>query len=57
MPVKAEQALERAAAKKGYKKGSKRWRAYVYGALRKLGWKPARETTSKPSKKSRRRKK
>jgi len=38
-----EQNLKRQAAKKGLK--GKRAAAYVYGTLRKTGWKPSREKT------------
>ena len=38
MPAKLEQRLKRQAKKKGY--GEKRTGAYVYGTLRKTGWKP-----------------
>jgi len=38
MPVKLERKLKRQAAKKGF--GKKRAAAYVYGTLRKTGWKP-----------------
>lgn len=44
MPKAAERALKKEAAKKhltGVRKN-----AYVYGALRKMGWKPAREQGS-----------
>jgi hypothetical protein len=41
MPKKAERALKKAARKKGLK--GKRKRAYVYGGLRKTGWKPKRK--------------
>jgi hypothetical protein len=41
MPVKLERALKRQAAKKGLSKERKD--AYVYGTLRKTGWKPERE--------------
>lgn len=41
MPKKLEAALKREAKKKGL--GKKRTAAYVYGTLRKTGWKPARE--------------
>ena len=41
MPKKAERALKRSAKKKGLK--GKRARAYVYGAMRKAGWKPKSE--------------
>lgn len=40
MPKALEKRLEREAAKKGLK--GKRRNAYVYGTLRKLGWKPGR---------------
>jgi len=38
MPKKLEQKLKREAKKRGY--GKKRTDAYVYGTLRKAGWKP-----------------
>ena len=38
MPKKAEANLKRTAAKRGY--GKERTGAYVYGTLRKMGWKP-----------------
>jgi hypothetical protein len=41
MPKKLEARLRRAARRKGY--GKKREDAYVYGALRRAGWKPKRE--------------
>lgn len=41
MPKKLERKLKREASKKGLK-GSRK-DAYVYGALRKTGWKPKRE--------------
>jgi len=37
MPKKLERKLKREAKKKGF--GRKRTGAYVYGTLRKLGWK------------------
>ena len=40
MPKKLEIKLKRQAAKKGF--GKKRSNAYVYGTLRKTGWKPKR---------------
>lgn len=40
MPKKMEQRLKRAAARKGMK--GDRANAYVYGSLRKTGWKPKR---------------
>jgi len=45
MPVKEERKLKRAARKKGLK--GKRANAYVYGTLRKEGWKPSREKKKK----------
>lgn len=41
MPAKMERALKREAKKKGL--GKKRTGAYVYGTMRKTGWKPSRE--------------
>lgn len=41
MPKKEEQKLKRQAKKKGLK--GDRLNAYVYGTLRKEGWKPKRE--------------
>lgn len=41
MPKKMEKALKKAAKKKGMK--GKRANAYVYGTMRKAGWKPKRE--------------
>ena len=41
MPKKMHEALERQAKKKGLK--GKRKCAYVYGTMRKAGWKPKRE--------------
>lgn len=38
MPKKAEQAMKRTAKKRGY--GKERTNAYVYGGLRKMGWRP-----------------
>ena len=44
MPRKIEQKLKKQARKKGFVKDglSKRGKAYVYGTLRKAGWKPKR---------------
>lgn len=39
MPVKMERALKKQAKKKGL--GKKRTGAYVYGTMRKTGWKPS----------------
>ena len=36
MPIKVERKLKATAKKRGY--GKKRTGAYVYGTLRKLGW-------------------
>lgn len=41
MPKKMEEKLEKQARKKGLK--GKRKRAYKYGTMRKMGWKPKRE--------------
>lgn len=41
MPKKMEAALKREAQKKGLT--GERKDAYVYGAMRKTGWKPKRE--------------
>ena len=45
MPKKLERQLKRQARKKGFVKDglSERGQAYVYGTLRKTGWKPSRE--------------
>lgn len=40
MPKKLERKLKVQAAKKGF--GKKRTGAYVYGTLRKTGWKPSK---------------
>lgn len=44
MPKKLEKALKKTAKKKGLK--GKRRDAYVYGTLRKTGWKPKKEKHS-----------
>jgi len=41
MPKKLEEKLKRQARKKGL--GKKRTGAYVYGTMRKAGWKPKKE--------------
>lgn len=41
MPAKLEKALMRQAKKKGYNK--ERAKRFVFGTLRKTGWKPNRE--------------
>jgi len=41
MPKKLEQKLKRQAEKKGF--GEKRTNKYVYGTLRKTGWKPSHQ--------------
>lgn len=41
MPAKMERALKAAAKKKGL--GKKRAGAYVYGTMRKTGWKPSKK--------------
>lgn len=45
MPKKLERKLKRKASKKGLKGARKD--AYVYGTLRKTGWKPSREKKRK----------
>lgn len=45
MPKKLEQQLKKEAAQKGL--SEKRADAYVYGTLRKTGWKPKQEKQSK----------
>lgn len=44
MPKALERKLKLKARKKGFK--SERANAYVYGTLRKTGWKPSREKKS-----------
>lgn len=44
MPKKLERELKREARKKGLT--GERKNAYVYGAMRRLGWKPKREHKS-----------
>ena len=48
MPVAMERALRKQARKKGLK--GKRADAYVYGTMRKRGWKPKRKRTRRPRK-------
>ena len=45
MPKALEQKLMREARGRGY--GEERTNAYVYGTLRKTGWKPSRESVHK----------
>jgi len=45
MPKALERKLKKEAKKKGFK--GKRANAYVYGTLRKTGWKPDREKNHK----------
>ena len=45
MPVKMERKLKAEAKKKGF--SGKRADAYVYGTMRKQGWKPSREKKGK----------
>jgi hypothetical protein len=40
MPKKLEEKLIKEAKLKGMKKGSKKFNAFVYGTLRRSGWKP-----------------
>lgn len=44
MPEKMERALRKEGRKKGFK--GKRLDRYVYGGMRKKGWKPKREKNS-----------
>jgi len=48
MPKKLEKQLKRQASEQGLK--GERKDAYVYGTLRKTGWKPEREKQPKPRK-------
>ena len=41
MPKKLEEKLKRQASKKGF--GEERTGKYVYGTLRKTGWKPSHQ--------------
>lgn len=41
MPKKVEAALKKEAKQRGY--GKKRTNAFVYGTMRKTGWKPKRK--------------
>jgi hypothetical protein len=41
MPEQMERQLKSTARKRGY--GKRRAAAYVYGTMRKTGWKPTRE--------------
>ena len=41
MPKKMERKLRQTAQKRGY--GQKRTNRYIYGTMRKNGWKPRRE--------------
>ena len=45
MPVEVERELRRQAKKKGLT--GERADAYVYGTMRKMGWKPSREKKGK----------
>ncbi len=51
MPEAMERALQAQAAKRGYT--GKRKNAFVYGTMRKTGWKPSREALSRRSKRYR----
>lgn len=48
MPVKLEKALRKQAKKKGFT--GKRLNRYVYGTLRKTGWKPTKRKKTKKRK-------
>ena len=45
MPKELEEKLRRQGRKKGFK--GDRLKAYLYGALRKTGWRPSRERRKK----------
>ena len=45
MPKKMERQLRREAGKKGLK--GKRKNAYIYGTLRRTGWKPKKKRSKK----------
>jgi len=45
MPKRAERKLKKVARKRGY--GKKRAGRYIYGTLRKLGWKPKKKRKKK----------
>lgn len=49
MPRQLEEKLKKEAEEKGLK--GKHFNAYVYGTLRKVGWKPNKEQSSKGNKK------
>lgn len=49
-PIEQERKLQAQASSKGLK--GRRADAYVYGTLRKMGWKPAREQNSSPPSKA-----
>ncbi len=48
MPEAAERSLKAQARKKGFT--GERFRKYVYGGLRNLGWKPSHQKKSKARK-------
>lgn len=50
MPKELEQKLQRTAEKRGYSKERKG--AFVYGTMRKAGWKPGMKKYAKSGKKS-----
>ncbi len=43
MPKKMEAALKKTARKKFHSTTSKKARAYIYGTMRKAGWKPKKK--------------
>lgn len=47
MPEEQERKLKKTAKKRGY--GKERTGAYVYGTLRKMGWKPNHNADGEPS--------
>ncbi len=47
MPEELEKKLKAECRKKGWKVNGKRCDKYVYGTLRKIGWKPKRRKKTK----------
>lgn len=44
--IKAKAGLRAGARSRGIKPGSRRHGQYVYGGLRKIGWKPSKEVAA-----------
>ena len=47
MPKALERKLAKEAVKKGFKPGSDRYEAYIWGTMRRTGWVPSRERKGK----------